>query len=87
MANENKVRRRVLKGTVKSSKMNKTVVVEVSHRIMHKTYKKFVTRKVRYKVHDETDQCSVGDQVEIIECRPLSKEKRWRLKDLVERSV
>ena len=87
MANENKIRRRVLKGTVKSSKMNKTIVVEVSHRIMHKTYKKYVTRRVRYKVHDEADQCSVGDRVEIIECRPLSKEKHWLLKELVERSA
>ncbi len=86
MANELKLRR-ILKGVVTSSKMNKTIVVEVSHRIMHKVYKKYITRKVRYKVHDEKDECNAGDRVEIIECRPLSREKRWRLKELVERSV
>ena len=86
MGNENNIRR-ILKGIVKSNKMNKTIVVEVSHRIMHKAYKKYVTRRVRYKVHDEQDQCHIGDRVEIIECRPLSKEKRWRLKELVERSA
>ena len=86
MAKEKKIRR-VLKGVVTSSKMNKTIVVEVSHRIMHKVYKKYITRKVRYKVHDEKDECNLGDRVEIIECRPLSREKRWRLKELVERSA
>ena len=86
MAKETKLRR-VLKGVVTSNKMKKTIVVEVSHRIMHKVYKKYITRKVRYKVHDEKDECNLGDRVEIIECRPLSKEKRWRLKELVERSV
>ena len=87
MGNESKVRRRVLKGTVKSDKMDKTIVVEVTHRVLHRTYKKYVTRRVRYKAHDGENQCSIGDQVEIIECRPLSKEKRWRLQRLVERSV
>jgi len=78
--------RRVLQGVVKSDKMQKTVVVEVRHRVPHRTYKKYVTRRVRYKAHDEQNQCHVGDKVLIIESRPLSSDKRWRVQRIVERA-
>jgi small subunit ribosomal protein S17 len=87
MASTNTSQRRILRGIVKSNKMGKTCVVEVTHRVMHRRYKKYVTRRVHYKAHDEQDQCNVGDVVEIIECRPLSRDKRWRVKTLVERSL
>ena len=87
MADENKTRRRrVLQGVVSSDKMNKTVVVEVRHRVLHRTYKKYISRRVRYKAHDERNDCHVGDRVQIIETRPLSKDKRWRVQRVVERS-
>ncbi len=77
---------RVLLGTVRSDKMQKTIVVEVTHRVLHRTYKKYVTRRVRYKAHDEQGQCHVGDQVQIVECRPISRDKRWRVQKLVEKA-
>jgi len=77
---------RVLRGTVQSDKMQKTIVVEVTHRVLHRAYKKYVTRRVRYKAHDEQGQCHVGDQVQIVECRPLSRDKRWRVQKLVEKA-
>ena len=83
---EIKRRRMILSGVVLSDKMDKTVVVEVRHRVMHRTYKKFITRRVKYKAHDEKNQCASGDQVEIIESRPLSKDKRWRVQKIVQRS-
>jgi len=78
-------RRRILRGTVKSDGMDKTCVVEVTHRVLHRTYKKYVNRKARYKAHDEQNKCRVGDVVEIIESRPISRDKRWRVQKLVER--
>lgn len=85
MGNETKSRRKTLQGVVKSDKMDKTVVVEVSRRTQHRTYKKFVNVRQRYKAHDEKNECLAGDLVEIVECRPLSREKRWRVSTLVER--
>jgi len=79
-------RRRVLQGVVTSDKMDKTVVVEVRHRVQHRTYKKYVSRRVRYKAHDAKNECGVGDHVLIIESRPLSKDKRWRVQRIVERA-
>jgi small subunit ribosomal protein S17 len=78
--------RRILQGTVRSEKMQKTIVVEVTHRVLHRTYKKYVTRRVRYKAHDERNECHVGDHVQIVECRPLSRDKRWRVLKLVEKA-
>jgi small subunit ribosomal protein S17 len=78
--------RRVLLGTVRSDKMQKTIVVEVTHRVLHRTYKKYVTRRVRYKAHDERNECHVGDRVQIVECRPLSRDKRWRVQKLLEKA-
>ena len=64
-------------GTVVSNGMDKTAVVTVARRVQHGKYKKFLTRRKRYKVHDEKNQCRVGDRVRIIETRPLSRDKRW----------
>ena len=69
--------RRVLTGTVVSDKADKTVTVLVERRIMHPVYKKFIRRTKRYLAHDEGNSCSVGDQVSIVEVRPLSKRKCW----------
>lgn len=72
-------------GTVVSNKMNKTVVVEVEKVLLHPKYKKYVRKKKKYKAHDEYNRCEVGDKVLIVECRPLSKEKRWFVKEILER--
>lgn len=66
--------------------MDKTIVVEVSRKVLHRRYKKYVTRRVRYKAHDPANACGPGDVVEIISCRPLSAEKRWRLLKLIEKA-
>ncbi len=76
-----------LTGKVVSNKMQKTIVVEVSTRVKNPAYKKYVSHSKRYKAHDETDQCGPGDVVTIQECRPLSKEKRWRLLSIKERAA
>jgi small subunit ribosomal protein S17 len=71
--------RRVITGTVTSTKMNKTVVVTVSRRFRDKKFHKFISRRVRYKAHDEQNGCQVGDLVELVESRPYSKTKRYRV--------
>lgn len=71
--------RMVLQGQVVSSKCDKTVVVEVSRRVKHPLYKKFITRSQKFMAHDEKNQCRSGDLVFIQECRPLSKRKRWKV--------
>lgn len=78
-------RARVIQGVVRSNKMDKTVVVEVTHRVRHKVYKKYMTRRVRYHAHDEQNQYLPGDVVRLISCRPMSRHKRWRVQSLVER--
>jgi len=85
-SSESRGRQRILKGSVRSAKMDKTIVVEVTRKVLHRTYKKYVTRRVRYKAHDPRNECGPGDLVEIISCRPLSAEKRWRLLKLVEKA-
>jgi small subunit ribosomal protein S17 len=79
-------KRRVLLGTVVSDKMQKTVVVQVTRRYKHPRYRKYVQERLRYKAHDETNDARIGDRVRIIESRPLSKDKRWRLLEVVERA-
>jgi len=79
--------RRKLVGRVTSSKMNKTVVVEVVRSSLDQVYKKYVRSRDRYKAHDETNQYKVGDRVEIQEHRPISREKRWLVTRLVSRAV
>ena len=72
-------------GTVVSDKMDKTVVVRVERLVPHEVYKKFVRRRVTFKAHDEKNEFHVGDRVEIVETRPMSKDKRWRVARLIER--
>lgn len=79
-------RRRII-GRVVSDKMNKTVVVEVVRYKVHPLYKKYVRVRKRYKAHDETNTYKVGDRIEMIEHRPLSKEKRWNTTRLIARAV
>lgn len=74
-------------GIVVSDKMDKTIVVQVERLVKHPVYKKYVRRRARYKVHDEGDTCKVGDKVMIEECRPLSREKRWGVRQVIERAV
>ena len=77
---------RHLIGIVTSNKMQKTVVVLVTRRVRDPRFHKFMTKRVKYKAHDENNEYHVGDQVEITESRPLSKDKRWRVSRLVERA-
>jgi small subunit ribosomal protein S17 len=79
-------KRRKLVGLVTSDKMSKTVVVLVTHRVRSVQYKKYMTKRVKYKAHSENNEFHVGDRVEIVESRPLSKDKRWRVAKLVERA-
>jgi small subunit ribosomal protein S17 len=81
MAEETK--RKVRLGQVVSNRMDKTVVVEVSGPKRHPLYKKTIRRVVKYKAHDEKNECQVGDKVKIIETRPLSREKRWRVAEII----
>ena len=74
-------------GTVVSNKMEKTAVVTVNRRVQHAKYRKFLTRRTRYKVHDERNECEVGDRVLIAQCRPLSRDKRWRLSKVMEKAA
>ena len=78
--------RRILAGVVVSDKMEKTIVVQVTRRYRHPRYKKYVTERFRYKAHDETNDARMGDKVRIIESRPLSRQKRWQLEEVVERA-
>jgi small subunit ribosomal protein S17 len=73
-------------GVVVSDGMQKTVVVTVERTVMHPKYKKFLRRRTKLKAHDEQNQCHVGDRVLIVECRPLSRDKRWRVSEILERA-
>ena len=73
-------------GLVTSDKMDKTIVVTISSKKMDRLYKKYVTRSKKYMAHDENNDAHVGDTVRIVECRPLSKKKCWRLAEIVERA-
>jgi small subunit ribosomal protein S17 len=74
-------------GIVVSTKMDKTVVVEVERRFVHPEYKKVVKHKKRFKAHDENNECTLGDKVVIMEIRPLSREKRWRVVSILGKAV
>ena len=74
-------------GTVLSNKMTKTVVVRVERRMKHGQYGKFLTEKKKYKAHDEKNECKIGDKVLISETRPMSKEKRWRVAQILEKAT
>jgi small subunit ribosomal protein S17 len=73
-------------GTVVSDKMDKTVVVAIMHKVKHPVYGKTVNRTKKMKAHDEENQCGVGDTVRIMETRPLSKDKRWRVVEIVQKA-
>lgn len=79
-------RRREFVGLVTSDKMDKTIVVQVSTRKLHRLYKKYVTRSKKYHAHDENNEAHIGDTVRICETRPLSKTKSWKLVKIVERA-
>jgi small subunit ribosomal protein S17 len=74
-------------GVVTSDKMDKTVVVKVEKLVKHPTYKKYIKRRVTYKAHDEQNECGIGDKVAIVETRPLSRDKRWRVREILEKNV
>ena len=78
--------RKTVIGKVVSDKMDKTIVVTITTKRMDPLYKKYVTRSKKCKAHDEKNDAHIGDTVKIVECRPLSKDKRWRLESIVERA-
>ena len=79
-------RRKTRGGVVVSNKMDKTVVVAVKDSVRHPLYKKIVKRTVKFKAHDENNECAIGDKVLIMETRPLSKDKRWRVVEITEKA-
>ena len=73
-------------GKVVSDKMDKTIVVAIADNVKHPLYKKIIKRTVKLKAHDENNECRIGDRVEVMETRPLSKDKRWRVTNISERA-
>ncbi|MDR0948969.1 MAG: 30S ribosomal protein S17 [Lachnospiraceae bacterium] len=89
MKGEESVERNLRKtrvGKVTSNKMQKTIVVAIEERVTHPLYRKVVTRTYKLKAHDENNDCNIGDTVKVMETRPLSKQKRWRLVEVMERA-
>jgi small subunit ribosomal protein S17 len=78
--------RKIAEGLVVSDKMDKTVVVAVEDRVKHRKYHKIIRRTTRYKAHDEANECGVGDRVRLMETRPLSATKRWRVVEILEKA-
>lgn len=72
-------------GTVVSNKMDKTVVVSIERMILHPVYHKYVKMRRKYKAHDENNECGIGDRVMVVQSKPISKDKRWRVKKIVEK--
>lgn len=79
--------RKTRTGKVVSDKMDKTIVVAVEDHVKHPLYKKIVKRTYKLKAHDEKNECNVGDKVKVMETRPLSKDKRWRVVEVVEKAI
>lgn len=79
-------KRKVMTGTVVSTAMQKTAVVTIERLVRHEEYGKYIRQRSRFKIHDEKNECKVGDVVRFMETRPLSKDKRWRLLDFVRRA-
>ena len=79
--------RKVMIGTVTSNKMDKTIVVSVETSVKHPIYGKVVKRTYKLKAHDEENKCQIGDKVKVMETRPLSRDKRWRLVEIIEKAV
>ena len=86
MTTETKVQR-TKSGVVTSDKMNQTVTVLIERKIKHPLYGKYIKKSTKYKVHDEANSCAVGDKVQIVETRPLSRDKRWRVREIIEKST
>ncbi len=83
---ENRNLRKTRVGLVTSNKMDKTIVVAISEHIKHPLYKKFIKRTAKFKAHDENNECNIGDRVRVMETRPLSKDKHWRLVEIIEKA-
>ena len=83
---QNKSSKRSFVGIVTSDKMDKTIVVQITTKKLHKLYKKYITSVKKYKAHDEKNDAHIGDRVKIVESRPISKEKCWRLVEVLERA-
>lgn len=83
---ERKTSRKTRTGTVVSDKMDKTIVVAIETRVSHPLYKKIVKRTYKLKAHDEQNDCGIGDRVKVMETRPISKDKRWRLVEIIEKA-
>ena len=79
-------RRKTIIGVITSDRMDKTVVISVTRKIKHLRYNKIINRSSKFKVHDENNECKVGDKVQVMETRPLSKGKRWRLVRVIEKA-
>jgi len=86
MSDNRTSRRKTRVGKVVSDKMDKTVVVAVENRVAHPLYKKIIKRTYKLKAHDENNECNIGDKVRVMETRPLSKDKRWRLVEIIEKA-
>ncbi|MBU2646873.1 30S ribosomal protein S17 [bacterium] len=80
-------RKKVLQGVIVSDKMEKTAVALVERTVQHALYKRTIKRSKKYKIHDEENACQIGDHVRLIECKPISKDKCWRLLDIVRKAV
>ena len=86
MANETRALRKTRVGKVVSDKMNKTIVVAIADHVKHPTYGKIIKRTVKIHAHDENNACGIGDTVKVMETRPLSATKRWRLVEIIEKA-
>ena len=86
MSTEVRTLRKTRVGKVVSDKMDKTVVVAIVDNVKHPLYKKVIKRTVKLKAHDENNECRIGDRVEVMETRPLSKDKRWRVTNIIEKA-
>ena len=86
MSDKTRNLRKVREGKVVSDKMDKTVVVAIEYSVRHPLYGKIVKRTVKFKAHDEHNECAIGDRVRIMETRPISKDKRWRLVEIIEKA-
>ena len=86
MTTTERSRRKTRVGKVVSDRMEKTVVVSIERLVKHPVYGRYVRRRAKFKVHDETNQCRVGDTIRFMETRPLSKDKRWRFVEFVDRA-
>ncbi|MDR0324298.1 MAG: 30S ribosomal protein S17 [Treponema sp.] len=86
MTEQVKSRKKEFIGLVKSNKMEKTIVVSIETLALHPLYKKYVKQSKKVKAHDEKNEAKIGDRVRVIECRPISKEKSWKLAEIVERA-